>query len=86
MLKNMYERASEARIDACRTRFQGLRMKPTENVMEYINRLRILQNRLVSAGRLTCSDVPFEDYETSSVFPCKSYGQQKLDMKKLYET
>ena len=49
-LKKMYKTVSEARIDAYIVQFQQLKMKPTEKVMEYINRLSVIENKLAGVG------------------------------------
>lgn len=49
-LKSMHEKSSEASIDAYLVQYQGLKMKPTEKVLQFVNLMIELESKLAGVG------------------------------------
>ena len=54
-LKDMFKSTAEASIDAYLSQYQNMKMRTSEKVMQYVNRLRELENKLIEIGH-TLSD------------------------------
>ena len=51
-LRETFQSVSEASIDAYLSRYQNLKMKGSEGVMDYVNRLKMVENQLYDIGHL----------------------------------
>lgn len=49
-LSEMYKATSAASVDSFVVQYQSLRMQPSEKVMQYVNRMKELENKLMAVG------------------------------------
>lgn len=47
----MYKDTAAASVDSFVVQYQSLRMQPAEKVMQYVNRLKELENKLMVVGQ-----------------------------------
>ena len=55
-LEETYEKISKASIDAYLLQYQELRMENGEKIMEFVNRLQDVENKLIGIGQLLSQD------------------------------
>lgn len=55
-LKDTFQATSKASIDTYLTQYQSMRMTGDEKVMSYVNRLKILENKLAEIGHIVDDD------------------------------
>lgn len=54
-LKSMFHTISEASIDAYLLQYQSIKMRPGEKVMQYVNRMTVIENKLATIGHAITS-------------------------------